>query len=442
MTSTSVYTKNLQITAAQQFKRSVESISEPYYYLGFGKVTSWEDDNDPPFAESSVENFIDVWKNLIGVKVIQGSDARLGIRRFDWEQDTSFSEYDDCSCSSDMNDANNKFYVVTDEWNVYKCLSNNNGGLSTSKPTSILTNSAVQLSDKYIWKYMYTLTDEEIIRFTTDKFIPVKTLTENNGSLQWLVQNNAVQGSIESIKIIDAGENYDITPVITIVGDGVGANAYATINTASSNSIESIVISNKGSSYTYANVIISGVGTGANARVVLSPPGGHGSNPEEELGGSFVILNPRIQGSEEGVLDIINEFRQISILKNIKLRANGTLATARALSQTTTVYLTEGTTEYLKDEVVYQGASLEESSFRGKVVSWDSDLNILELIDISGNLTTDPITGDTSRSSRYVESVVERDLQPYSGSLLYMNNISPIQRSTDQTEDFKIVISF
>lgn len=438
---TSVYSKNLQITNAQQFKRSVESVGEPYYYLFFGKVSSWPNDNSPPQADASVHTFNDVWKNLIGAKIIQGNDARLAIRRFDWTVNESFAEYSDCTCSLNMNDPNHKFYVVTDEWNVYKCISNNNGAVSTSKPTSTLTNSTIQLDDNYIWKYMYTLSDEDRMRFTTDKYIPVKTLTEDNGTLQWLVQNTASQGSIDHIKVISGGSNYNVAPTVIITGDGNGANAIATIN-STTKAVESISMINSGGGYTYANVEISGVGFGATAEVVHSPRGGHGSNPEEELGASFVILNPRIRGTESNILDVANEFRQVSIVKNPYLRGGQSLATAQALSQTTTVYLAQGSTEYYEDEIVFQGPNLAESSFRGRVASWNSVDRILELIDISGNITTDPLTGEESRSSRFVENSVARDFEPYTGSLIYINNVSPIQRSSDQTEDFKIIISF
>lgn len=441
---TSVYSKNLQILNAQQFKRAIEASGEPYLYLGFGKVTEWPNENAPPQADTSVDAFNDVWKNLIGAKLIKGNDARLVVRRFDWEPGTNYVAYDDCTCSLDMNDANNNFYVVTDEWKVFKCLSNNNGGLSTTKPTSTTPDTVTRLDDKYIWKYMYSLTDEERLRFTTDKYIPVKTLTEDNGSIQWQVQNTAVQGSIQTIRLISGGSNYSNSspPTITITGDGVNANAIADINTTT-NMVESIRILTPGSGYTYANVsITSAVGSGAQAQVILSPSGGHGSNPEEELGASFVMINPTLKGTEGGILDVANEFRQISILKNPLIRGTKTFASNSAYSQTTTVFLSEGTTEYLEDEIVFQGVDLDSSSFRGTVASWNSSNSVLELVNVSGSITTDPLIGFTSRSARYVQNSIPLDLQPYSGSLIYINNIKAIQRSSDQTEDFKIVISF
>ena len=439
----SIYTKSTQIYNAENFKTSIGDASEPYVYFTFGKVDAWSSEVSPPQANSSVDTFNQVWKNMIGAKKIVGNDARLAIRRFNWVSGTVYDEYDDSEATLDMNDPDVKFYVVTDEWNVYKCLGNNNGNPSTVKPTSINTYIAERVSDKYIWKYMYTLSDEEKLRFTTTNFIPVRTLTEDNGSLQWHVQNNAVQGSIGSIKIVNAGSAYSVanTPTITITGDGTGAEAVASVNTTTFG-IESILITNKGQNYTYANAAFtSAVGSGANARAIMSPTGGHGANPVEELGGSFVMINPRLRGSESGIIDTQNEIRQIALIKNPVLR-DGTVASGVVYSQTTTVRVEDLGDNYVEDEYVFQGTDLTTASFKGRVVSWNSAQNLLNLIDVSGTLTTRQLTGDISKASRLVLDSMDRSFTPYTGSLLYINNIAPIQRATDQTEDFKIVVSF
>ena len=442
----SIYTKSLQIHNAEQFKASVGDASSPYVYLTFSKVEPWANDATPLQANSSIDTYNQAWKNMIGAKRIIGNDVRLAIRRFDWISGTVYTAYDDSEATLDMNDPTVKFYVITDEWNVYKCLGNNNGGPSTVKPTTINTYIAEQLADKYIWKYMYTLSDEEKLRFTTTNFIPVRTLTEDNGSLQWQVQDNAVQGSIGSIKILNGGSLYNVAspPTITITGDGTGAEATASVN-ATTFAVESILVSNKGLNYTYANASFSSAnGSGAIARVIMSPTGGHGADPVEELGGSFVIINPRLRGSESGILDTENEFRQISLIKNPKLNDGVTLASGLVYSQTTSISTQDVGDNYEEDEYVFQGASLETASFKGRVVSWNSTTFLLQLIDVSGILSSGALVGDISNASRLpkVNSVINRSFTPYTGNLLYINNITPIQRATDQTEDFKIVVSF
>jgi hypothetical protein len=153
------------------------------------------------------------------------------------------------------------------------------------------------------------------------------------------------------------------------------------------------------------------------------------------------MINPRIRGSESGVIDTQNEIRQIALIKNPVLR-DGTVASGIVYAQTTTVIVEQEGDNYVEDEYVFQGADLATASFKGKVVSWNSAENILNLMDVSGNLTTDALKGDTSKASRLVLDSIEKSFTPYTGSLLYINNITPIQRATDQTEDFKIVVSF
>jgi len=133
----------------------------------------------------------------------------------------------------------------------------------------------------------------------------------------------------------------------------------------------------------------------------MSPTGGHGANPVEELGGSYVMINPRLRGSESGVIDTQNDIRQIALIKNPVLR-NGTVASGLVYSQTTAIEVENTGDNYVEDEYVYQGTSLDTATFKGRVVSWNSAQNILDLIDVSGTLTSGGggLTGDVSKASR------------------------------------------
>ena len=64
------------------------------------------------------------------------------------------------------------FYVVTDEYNVYKCLDNNNNARSTVKPTGTALDP-FETSDGYIWKFMYNIPINLRNKFYTDDHIPV-----------------------------------------------------------------------------------------------------------------------------------------------------------------------------------------------------------------------------------------------------------------------------
>jgi hypothetical protein len=438
---TSVFSENLRVYNAEQFKSSVSTGGPTKIYLTVGKVDPWPNDAAPLQANSSVTVFNDIWKNMIGAKLITGNDVRHAIRRNDWTLNTVYDAYDHCTCSILLFNANTKFFVVTSDWNVYKCLENNSGGPSTVMPTQTITNSAVEEIDGYVWKYMYTVTAEERLRFTTDLFIPVRTLTQDNNSLQWQVQEDAIDGGILSYKITDGGNDYVTAPTVTITGDGTGAAALAQIN-VSSNVVERLIVTNPGSGYTFANVAFSGPGSGASARAMISPPGGHGKDPLRELGGSAIIMNPRLNNTEEGKISTENEYRQISILQDPKESSTNNVASSLVYSQTLRLTLSTGSSNYEKDEIVYQGPTLSTAYFIGRVVEWDSGNNILKLINTTGTPQSDVVTGISTAAARFVESVTEKELIDYSGNLLYVDFITPLQRAIDQTDDFKIVLRF
>ena len=102
-----------------------------------------------------------------------------------------------------------KYYVVTDEYNVYKCLDNNNGGVSTVKPigTQVLP---IPLSDGYVWKYLFNIPIALRTKFLTDSYFPVVTA---------LSQQFYSNGGINFVNILNEGTGYT-NATITVSGDG------------------------------------------------------------------------------------------------------------------------------------------------------------------------------------------------------------------------------
>jgi hypothetical protein len=283
------------------------------------------------------------------------------------------------------------------------------------------------------------------LRFTTADYIPVRKLTLDDNTLQWDVQQGAVHGALNYIKVTNGGSNYSNANAISIAitGDGTStANAYATIN-VSTNTISAIVVDDVGRDYTYATATVTaGVGSGAVLRPIISPPGGHGSNPETELGASNVMINVRIKGSEGDKLPTTNDFRQIALIQDPYLLSTNTVTSNTVFSQTVKMNVNGSSTNFVEDEIVFQGTSLETATFKATVVKWDAPNLLLELTNVAGNPTTDLLKGVSSRASWYVNTIRFEDFEPNSGQLLYIDNIKPIIRSADQTEDFKIVLKF
>lgn len=433
---------NLKINAAEQFK---ESMSEPTpntkLYLTYGKITGWANESSPDAANNSVATEYDIWNNMIGGKKLFSSDMAHVIRRFNWTANTKYFAYD--HQASNIHDGNTQFYVMNSNYDVYKCLANNYSANSTVEPTAITPTNLVQTSDGYIWKYMYSVSAADQLRFMSNSYIPVKTLTGDDGSTQWQTQNNAVDGAIYSIIMTNFGNNYSNNSnlVVTITGDGTGATATASINVASGN-VSNVTITNYGRAYSYATVAISGGGgVNAAARAIISPSGGHGSNPLYELGGSNIMLNPSLSGLNDTDFPATNDFRQIAIVKDPIITATSNVMSNVRFIQGYNLTLL-GAGNYNEDELVYQGGSPTIATFSGRIVSWDSSNGRAIIINTTGTPTAGALFGSNSFTSRYVSSVVEKQVKDRSGQILYLNNFAPIIRSSDQTEDFKIVLRF
>lgn len=125
-----------------------------------------------------------------------------------------------------------KFYVVTSDNAVYKCLNNNQGAPSTVKPYAT-THEPVTLSDGYVWKYMYTIPSSLVNKFMTLYDMPVTT------SVRSAYYSN---GTIGSLRVLNYGAEYLATDTLAVTGDGN--------RTGNRFQLASVSITNSGSGYT------------------------------------------------------------------------------------------------------------------------------------------------------------------------------------------------
>lgn len=100
-------------------------------------------------------------------------------------------------------------YVLTTNNNVYKCISNNNYSKSEFVPN--YTGSEIfTTNDGYQWKYMYTIKDSDLMKFTNKDFIPCPTDKVN-------VTSN---GQLEKFKIVNGGYGYHYGNIVITNGNG------------------------------------------------------------------------------------------------------------------------------------------------------------------------------------------------------------------------------
>jgi len=428
-----VISNKFRIHNAAQFKEALDEPANTIMYFFLGGVSEYANPTNPPSPGSATAN-IDYypWRDMFAVKRIQASDVSHVVPRHDWSSNTIYPQYDDTS----TNIIADEFYVLTDDFNVYKCLSNNNGAVSVNKPTGTDVQSTTT-ADGYIWKYMYSVTTSDALKFLTSSHMPVKVLTSDDGSPQWDVQQAAVDGSLEVIVVSTGGTGYSSAPSVVITGDGTGAAATATI---SGGAVNKITVTSKGSGYTTATISFTGGGTpsvAATARAIISPKGGHGSNPVEELGGVFLLLNTRLDASEGATFPVVNNFRKIGLITDPLAYGTSSRALSSVYRQTYRYTLggVVGTT-FNQDDTVTFGSNT------ATVVDFDSANNIL--------FTTLPVPREFPNGANLVgpsangtvTAISNPGLKPYTGDIIYLENRLAINRSADQIEDVKLIVEF
>jgi hypothetical protein len=423
----SIVTSKFRVHNAQQFVESFSEAANTVMYLFVGKNTAFPDDNSPPTPINSTANIeFTPWCDMYGAKRIQSSDVSHAIPRYNWTSGTVYTEYSDTSTSL----LTDTFYVMTEDYNVYKCLFNNAATASTTKPTGVST-SQFTTADGYIWKYMYTVTTSNALKFLTTDYIPVQTLTSDGGEDQYDVQTAAVNGSINVIKVTSGGSGYATAPAVTITGDGTGATANSTIV---ANVVTAVTVTAAGTGYTRATVTFASGAAAATA--IISPKGGHGSDAVEELGGKYVIINTRLEGSESNTISTANEFRQVGLVRDPYLFGTTTRATGSAYRQTYRYTLGGITGTFTNDETVTSGSNT------ASVVEFTTpNLFVTKPVNAAfANGAT--VTGGTSGATATIIANSSPSLEAYTGDLLYVENRVPISRASDQIEDVKLIIQF
>lgn len=228
-----------------------------------------------------------------------------------------------------------------------------------------------------------------------------------------------------------------------IFGDGTNAIANTFI---SNGQIEKITLTNFGENYNYANVVIYGTGSDASARAIISPYFGHGYNSAKDLGAHNVMINMNFNSDEDGVISTATTYRQYGFLRN-PYKYNESIPVdysnaSTVISQTMDITLIESTA-YQENEVVYQG-TLSNPIFSGIVNTIEAN-NTIKLTNIKGTPAIGTIlkgsTEETS-SGRTVFDIVYPEFTPYTGDILYVKNVLPIQRIEDQIENIKFIVKF
>jgi len=401
-----IISDNLRILNAKNFLAGVSTSDNSYYaYVGLPNPTdydtSWE--TSPPSPMESFNQLNNFWDTAIAMKKISSDDIRRVVHKFPWVSGTTYDMYrNDITVlnvslpSNVVSLYDSSSFVLTSDYRVYECLQNGttpenpSGRPSLDEPTftDLEPRAAGTSGDGYLWKYLYSLSPSEIVKFETDNFMPVPADWETNTADAAVRENAATSGQLKIVTISNRGvglgtANRTYTRV-PIRGDGSGAEATVVVNNDSK--IESVTISNGGSGYTFGTVDLAagGVPTGSTLPVldvIIPPPGGHGANIYTELGAFRVVLYARIENDAENP-DFItgNQIARVGIVESPKSYDSDALLT---LDKASAVYALKlvgagySSTTFNPDTQITQTVGVGSTAF-GRVIAYDQVTGVLK----------------------------------------------------------------
>jgi hypothetical protein len=488
----------------------------------------------PPVPLDNQTEKYDIYDDIIAAKRITTEFARSVIRRFNW--DTSSNPIFDMwkpdysttpgsggqigkpTATGATNIADAKYYLINSQYEVFKCLYNGEdktpgGAVVTNEPKTTPAGGQGTYSNGiftedpgangYVWKYMYTIPTDDVLRFLSTDFMPI-VLPTNASRIATEAIATGAPNAIDVVLIENSGSGLtNGTYYAPIVGDG--SNGVVEI-TVSGQVITNVDVVAGGTGYTYASVplqdgLVNGdpgwtgapIGlytdqalttsatgavpvsaTGA-LEVVLPPQGGHGANFEEELNAKRVMTNIRLTYAEgSGDFPVDNDFRRIGIIRDPFAAGGTTYATADTLSGVYAVKITGASADYSSDETISQTVTGGGTAY-GTVVSWERDsgnagpggAGVLKYIQ-SPSIHTDAgvvrafenggnaISGSQSLASGTVDAtsndilvgvtlsagLASPEIGNNTGEIIYVENRRLITRAADQIEDIKLVIEF
>ncbi len=513
-----IITDQFRILNAETFAKSVTGIgtTSNFYYTFLAHpnpenddieeygVNGWPQNVPDPrdsFEQESAYHGSMLFLNRIGV-----NDFARIVPRINWSAGITYDmyrhDYDITNAATQTSAKtlyDSRFYVVTSEFKVYLCINNGtsfpdfrNGKPSQFEPRFV-SNSVQKANDSvddgYRWKYLYTISPADIVKFVTEKFIPVPN---NWGDVATAsVKNAAVRGALQTIIIKDPGQGYTSNTYndIDILGDGVGGKCSVIVTDGQ---VTTVAVSNPGRDYTRGviNFVGDGAGgSGASFDVIIPPKGGHGADIYRELGAYRVMVHSKYDIADDFAAQ--NNFSRIGIVRNPTVYGSQTeilnSSTATSLGalklkpDTTDPGITTSMTNYPLNAEIRQTVGTATSVAVGYVASWDRDTGVLRyyqpvgLSTISNNGfknfdfegTTKPITcvsiggstliPDTSfvgtavtisnsdirnLGQSFTAGKATPEVEKFSGDIIYIDNRAPISRSESQKEEVKIVVEF
>lgn len=315
--------------------------------------------------------------------------------------------------------------------------------------TRIQTESTVQIrSDENAYKNMYLEVQGkvyEIIGSTkpvgVNNILQVKTLLNPNPD------SNAT--------------NCFIKPQIRVSNSNTGGSPCVASGIVDADGrLVDIHFNSHGSGYTFADAelilppsIETQGSTAISLRPILSPNGGHGSDPITELRMSRLSIVSRIYSDPERVTPDSNFYSKLGLVRNPVFVDTEQQTPVDFDNRRTFVCAGDVTAFVEVGNFVTQSANDEEISARVHEVEYDSELELtyVYVVDYIGNTFTDFVTGEafvkntldsTTAISFTINTIDEGDYVDMTGDLIHFVDFEPIERDPDSIEKVKFIFDF
>jgi len=513
-----IVTDQFRILNTTNFISSIEDPSNSYYVflglpnpsaVGYGRTSTW--DLSPPNPVDNFDNKDHVFSTMLFGKKITPLNAKRVIRRIDWSIGTRYEMYrHDYSISNpspitqSIRLYNANYYVMNKNFDVYICIDNGSSGdnpkgnASRDEPlfTDLEPSKAGESGDGYVWKYLFTVSPSDILKFDSTEYIclPNNWESSKDFQIQLIRENgdsNVNNNQLKKIYIENGGLGYSggLGQEVDIIGDGEGAKAVVDVVNGS---IVSVNISSGGSGYTFAMVDLGSInsnsfGSPAKLIPIIPPSKGHGFDLYKELGADRVLVYSRFDDSSKD-FPIDSKFSQIGIVRNptsfgstsvfienqysslysMKFSSkSGSISVGDKISQVVSDGIAFGyvasfdtdtnVLKYFRDRSLYYNrTTLDTTDYIGistasRVLNFESsnsavvtDFGFSAIIDSNfTGITTNP-TGNKiiDLGTNFSNGLANPEINKSSGDIIYLDNRPLVSRNIRQKEDIKIILEF
>ena len=447
-------------------RAQTDKLFEGNMFMGIGQPTEWTDPLDPDevVAIDSVENA--ALSNLVSLRELLPSNMKACIKRVNWTSGTIYDQYMD---TNEYTDYVRDYFVVTDDNHVFKCLDNNSGAQSTSKPSNLLT-TPFRTVDGYVWKYMATVAAADANIFMTADYVPVEVKKSSlDGAEQWAVQQSAQTNSISAWTIKGTSGSFSDVPFSTVYGNGAGATASAVKNATT---LTQVYVNNPGSGYsqsqTYA-IVKNGAAAGSGAAAT--------ANIDASGTITSITVDTAGSGYDEGAVAIIVGTSKAGTTLTA---ATGVAATVVG-NQLSSVTFTNGGLNYATATVYIIPGTAGAVAYPIMAPASGHGYNIVRELNASTVMISCKLTNTINDTGYYMvgtesqfhqitilTDVIDKSTDKYAianmyigpshpeygntsstlnkvksgtGVMLYINNIKKVERTADQEEDIKVAIT-